>query len=87
MLLTNADYELASGASVNTVTLGTTVSTAIDATTTNTATWTAFTDPGVPFSATASATVTVAGAYDHRGGSRDDGAQVHGLMFTNRTLT
>jgi hypothetical protein len=60
MLLTTADYDLASGASVNTVALGATVTATINETTTNTATWTAFTDPGVPFSADASATVTVA---------------------------
>jgi len=58
-ILTSAAYDLIPGASINTVTLGKTVSTTIKATTKNTATWTAYTEPGVPFSATASATVTV----------------------------
>ena len=58
-ILTNAAYDLIPGTSVNTVTLGKTVSTTINATTKNTATWTAHTEPGVPFTATASATVTV----------------------------
>jgi hypothetical protein len=58
-ILTLAAYDLIPGASVNTVTLGKTVSTSINATTKNTATWTAHTEPGIPFSATASATVTV----------------------------
>ena len=59
VLLTDVDAELAPGASADTVTLGQTVSTAIDVTTTNTATWTAHTASGLPFTATASATVTV----------------------------
>jgi hypothetical protein len=59
VLLTDAAYDLAPGASANTVTLGQTVSAPINATTTNTATWTAHTAAGIPFTATASATVTV----------------------------
>jgi len=58
-ILTGAPYDLAPGASANTVALGKTVSATATATVTNTATWIAYTDPGVPFSATASATVTV----------------------------
>ena len=52
-------YVLAPGASVNTVTLGVTVSAVINTTTTNTATWTGHTVTGLSAQATDSATVTV----------------------------
>lgn len=58
-VLTDVAADLAPGASTNTVTLGKTVSAVIDSTTTNNATWTADNQAGLPFSATASATVTV----------------------------
>jgi hypothetical protein len=58
-LMANVAQSLAPGASTNTVALGKTVTATINDTTTNNATWTAHTEPGVPFTATASATVTV----------------------------
>lgn len=58
-ILSTVSTNVAPGASTNTVTLGKTASATIDVTTTNTATWTAHTQPGIPFTATASATVTV----------------------------
>jgi len=61
-LLSHVSYSLAPGASANTVSLGKTISTVINATTTNTGTWTGYTDPGVPYTATATATVTVSGS-------------------------
>jgi hypothetical protein len=59
VLLTDAAHDLAPGATTSSVALGETVSAVMTATTTNTATWTAYTQPGVPFADTASATVTV----------------------------
>jgi hypothetical protein len=52
-------YDLAPGASVDTVAAGLTISATIDATTTNTAIWTAYNDATVTATATASATVTI----------------------------
>jgi len=71
-LLTNVMQDLPPGASANTVALGKTVSAVVNATTTNTATWTALVGQIVerrvaaqqagPFTATAGATVTVTAA-------------------------
>ncbi|HOC42238.1 MAG TPA: hypothetical protein PKJ99_04385 [Thermoanaerobaculales bacterium] len=61
-IFTGFAYSLPPGASANTVEdLGLTVSTTINATTTNTATWTAHDAAGAPTQATASATVNVGG--------------------------
>ena len=59
VLLTDVAQDVAPGASADTVTLGQSISAAITADTTNTATWTAKDQQGVPFTASASATVTV----------------------------
>lgn len=59
-LLTDAAQDLAPGASASSVDLGVEASATLTATTTNTATWTATNQQGVPYTATASATVTVA---------------------------
>lgn len=61
-LLTNVAQDLAPGASASTVGLGETISAVLMATTTNTATWTAYNQQGLPYVATASATVTVTAA-------------------------
>jgi hypothetical protein len=60
-LLTDVAYDLAPGASANTVALGKTISATPTASTTNVGTWTAEVVEQASFTATASATVTVNG--------------------------
>ncbi|MBK8987107.1 MAG: hypothetical protein IPM39_13690 [Chloroflexi bacterium] len=59
VLFSSLAYNLAPGASVDTVAAGLTISATITGTTTNTAVWTAYNDATVSASASASATVTV----------------------------
>lgn len=58
-ILTGFAYDLAPGASVDTVAAGLTLTATIMTTTTNTAVWTAYNDAAITASATASATVNV----------------------------